>query len=370
MELEKPPWTVQNFHDKASGIIEEIRSRGKLPVLVGGTHYYMQSLLFPKSLVNNDERKERVNDDEEEQTWPILAAESAVMLEELRRIDPEMANRWHPRDGRKIRRSLQIWLQTGRRASDVYREQQGNLRAHSLEILEDTETAQINATFDMDENHDPLVLWTYCSPEILDQRLAKRVDSMISNGLLEEVHSMYSLLQTQAAQGNKIDDTRGIWIAIGFKEMLPYVTSPVKTAEEKQEGVQRMKAATRQYAKSQNRWIHLKLLHAMKEAGLERNIFLLDATDTSQFAWSIEAIAGNIVSAFLAGDSLPVSTELSDLAKKMLLPKVKETSHARYCEACKKTMMFETEWLKHLKSKGHKNAIKPKVDWKAMYPKK
>ena len=368
VKLEEEPWTVQNFHNKASGIMEEIRSRGKLPVMVGGTHYYTHSLLFPKSLVEDSDRTEHVNVEEEERKWPILAADSETMLEELRKVDPKMATRWHPKDGRKIRRSLQIWLQTGKRASDVYREQKEKEQpsvndVYAWENSDDAGTPENTGT------HDPLVFWTYSSPEVLNQRLDKRVDSMVSNGLLEEVQSMRGFLQTQAQQGNVIDDTRGIWIAIGCKEMLPYITNSSKTNEEKQEGIQRTKIATKQYAKRQNHWIRLKLLHAMKEAGLERNIFLLDATDITQFSLHVEMVAKNITSAFLAGDSLPVPATLSNPAKEMLLSEIKESRYARYCEACDKTMMFEREWLKHLRSKGHKNAIKPKVDWKTLYPK-
>lgn len=383
VQLDEAPWTVHDFHSKASRIMEEIRSRGKVPVLVGGTHYYTQSLLIPNSLVNSEDRKERLDESEEEEKWPILAGDSEAMLEELRRVDPEMAKRWHPRDRRKIRRSLHIWLHTGRRASDLYREQQEESssaevpdrleRSESTRVYGNSQNAEVlegPRDCESERHHDPLVLWTYSSPGILDQRLDERVESMVSNGLLDEVHSMHAFLQSQAQQGHMIDDTRGIWIAIGCKELLPYVTSAsTRTEEAKQEGIQRTKAATRQYAKRQNRWIHLKLLHAMKAAGLERNMFLLDATDISQFSAKVEAVAADITRAFLAGESLPVPTSLSALAEEMLLPKAKETRSARYCDACDKTMMFEAEWLQHLRSKGHKNAMKPKVDWRAMYPK-
>ena len=362
VKLEEDPWTVRQFHAGASRTIEDIRSRGKLPVLVGGTHYYLQSLLFPKSLVEDGNLAGHMNEEEQERRWPILAADSETMLEELRRVDPEIAQKWHPRDRRKIRRSLQVWLQTGRRTTEVYREQNEHSSKASAEICEVSENS---GNDQIPQAHDPLIFWTYSSPSVLNQRLEKRVDDMISNGLLGEVESMHRSLQIQAQQGNVIDDSRGAWIAIGYKEMLPYITKPSPSNEEKEESIERTKISTKQYAKRQNRWIRLKLLHAVKEAGMERNMFLLDATDLAQFSSRVETAAGNIISAFLAGDTLPEPARLSDAAKEMLLLEAKATRKSQYCKACNKTVMSDLQWLDHLKSKGHKHAIKPKVDWKS-----
>ena len=361
VKLGDDPWTVLQFCTRANSIIEEIRSRGKLPVVVGGTHYYLQALLFPKSLVGDDVPTQHIDEEEEERKWPILAAESETMLDELKKVDPEMAQGWHPRDRRKIRRSLQIWLQTGRKASEVYREQKSvspklnsDLNRHAGD-LEEAESLQ---------HQDPLVFWTYSSPLTLNQRLDKRVDSMMSNGLLDEVRSMHHYLQDHT-----VDDNRGIWIAIGCKEMLPYIANPDPTGKEKDEGIERTKIATRQYAKRQNRWIRLKLLHAAQQAGLGRKVFLLHSTDVEHFSTNVEETADNITSSFLAGTALPSPSTLSDAAKEMMLLASKETRNAQHCEACDKTLMSEAEWLGHLTSKGHKRAMKPKVDWQTLYPK-
>ena len=367
VRLGENPWTVRQFHAAASKIIEDIKLRGKLPVLVGGTHYYLQSLLFPKSLIEDDDQAKPINEEEEDRRWPILAADTDTMFEELRRVDPEIAQRWHPRDRRKIRRSLQIWLQSGRRASELYQEQKQSSSRVGTELHGDSKDAE---NIQDSLKYDHLIFWTYSSQPILNQRLDDRVDSMVSDGLLEEVRSMHSFLQAQSQQGNVLDDSRGVWIAIGCKEMLPYITKPFPTDEEKEEGIRNTKIATRQYAKGQDRWIRLKLLHAVKEAGLERNMFLLDATDVAQLSSNVETAAGNLTSTFLAGDTLPEPASLSDVAKEKLAPEARETINAQYCEACDKTLMSDIQWLNHLKSKRHKYATKPKVDWKAMYPKK
>ena len=362
--LGEDPWTVRQFHAGASKIIENIRSRGKLPILVGGTHYYLQSLLFPKSLLERGELEEHTTEEEEARKWPILATDSKTMLEELRRVDPVIAERWHPGDRRKIRRSLHIWLQTGRRASDVYQEQTDPSSNRRSESRDDSAFANHD---EAPQLHDPLIFWTFSSPPVLEKRLEQRVDSMVSNGLLEEVQSMHRFCQTQAQQGKIIDRGRGVWIAIGYKEMLPYITNPTPSNKDRDECIHRTKMSTKQYAKRQNRWIRLKLLPAAKEAGIEKKLFLLDGG--SNPSTNVETVAGDLTSAFLAGETLPEPEGLSDAARAMLPVEAKERCKSHYCKACDKTVMSDRQWLAHVESKGHKNAVRPKVDWKALYPK-
>ncbi len=367
IKLGEDPWTIRQFSARARSVIEDIRSRGKLPVLVGGTHYYLQSLLFPGSLVEDECGARHVDEEEEERKWPILAADSKTLWDELRRVDPDMAQTWHPQDRRRIRRSLQIWFQTGRKASELYQEQEHSSPTRKGGVYDRYEgTDEVEGL----QNSDPLIFWTYSSSSALNQRLNNRVDTMLSNGLLDEIRSMHHYQQAQAQQGITVDESRGIWIAIGCKEMLPYIASLYSTDGEKAEGIERTKIATRQYAKRQSRWIRIKLLHAAKQAGLDGKVFLLDATDAEHFSTNVETAAKSITTSFLAGDVLPEPTTLSDAAKEMMQLESKEARSARYCEACDKTMMSEPEWLGHLTSKGHKNATKPKVDWRALYPEK
>lgn len=360
VRLEEAPWTVRQFHKRATSLIDEIRSRGRLPILVGGTHYYTQSLLFKDSLVEVNE-SDSLPREEQEQTWPILDASTGDMLQELQRVDPVMAQRWHPRDRRKIRRSLEIWLKTGKKASDFYEAQRErrptNGSREGSELLEGSSVG-----------NDVLVLWTNASADVLNSRLDKRVDNMISEGLLKEVESMYEFVHNQERQGITIDRTRGIWVAIGFKEFQPYFSSQSASEEWKKVGIERTKIATRQYAKRQTRWIRLKLLRAMQESGLGQYMFPLDATDLSQWPRRVEERAVDITEAFLHGQAIPPETA-PEAANGLLVSEQTQDRCARYCEACDKTLMSDTEWVGHLKSKGHRSAIRPKIDWRALYPK-
>ena len=354
LELGEEPWTVRQFHERAINVVRDIRNRGKLPIIVGGTQYYIQSLLLPNTIIEED-KSEFVVAEQQATTWPILNASTEEMLEELRKADPDMASRWHPKDRRKIRRSLEIWLQTGRKASDIYSEQRDRVDEPRLNC-------------DIPISDDPLVFWTHAPSAQLNPRLDSRVDDMISHGLLHEVVSMFEFAQARNKEGMMLDQSRGIWVAIGYKEFLPYMANKHGPESMLEEGTKRTKVATRQYCKRQTRWIRLKLFAAMKDAGLCRNMFLLDATDVTKWSSNVEAMARDITRLFLSGNQLPPPKSCSDLAMDMLVTEEKQERLARYCEACDKTLMSEVEWLRHLKSKSHRGTTRPKIDWHTLYP--
>lgn len=371
IKLQEEPWTVKEFLSQATTVISEIRSRGRLPILVGGTHYYTQSLLFEGSVVT--EESEGITQHEKQvQDWPVLNAGTEEILQELRRVDPEMAMRWHPNDRRKLRRSLELYLKTGKKASEIY-DQQQKVRAKQCELttIDDSLDTDSKSRLGIQapRQHAKLVFWLHASSEVLLERLEKRVDSMITQGLLEEATSMFAFLQHQGRQNIAVDQSRGIWVAIGFKELLPYIMDESKPASLRQEGIERTKIATRQYAKRQIRWIKLRLQRALDAAGARGNLFLLDGTDLSQWSLEVEGKASTIITDFLLDRTLPQPESLSCAAKEILLLTEENARSARFCETCDKTLMSEQEWIKHLKSKGHKNAIRPKVDWDALYSK-
>ena len=370
IKLDGEPWNVGRFKNQAIKIIEEIRSRGKLPILVGGTHYYTQSLLFRDSIVGDEtEEAEGTLTKAQEQTWPILGASTEEMLQELQKVDPFMAKRWHPNDRKKIKRSLEIYCMTGRRASDIYGEQrkrrstrkfdyhgnEGNLYGDEYKTTKHLPISPLR--------YDSLILWTHSSTKELKSRLDGRVDVMLNDGLLSEIESMHALFKNLKSEGRAIDVTQGIWVAIGYKELLPYIKasqtnskSPKDLESLKQEGITQTKDHTRQYARRQIRWIRRKLIHALDYSKLTRTLFLLDGSDLSRWSNDVEGPANNLVSDFLAGKPLPDPFSISEAAEALLQPAEKEDMAARYCKTCAKTLMSETEWQNHVKGKGHKRA--------------
>lgn len=347
--LASVPWHVAEFKQRATALIDEIRSRGKLPILVGGTHYYVDSILFNDVILNHVQ-------EEESKTFPILDEPTDVLLAELRKVDPEMAERWHPNDRRKIQRSLEIYLQTGKPASAHYEEQ------------ELQRSPPVDDATDSGKPWENLLFWVFSQREALCERLDNRVDGMLRNGLLDEVRELAEHKERMAAEGTDVDMTKGIWQAIGFKQLASHVLSPPEDATARQasekSALDDMKTATRRYANYQNRWIRLKQLPRLQRCGETaiNSLYVLDSTDAQRYHEKVVTPASSIVGQFLAGTPLPNPRDLSDVARDVLLKAtetvVKETIKQRTCELCKTVILTEEAWERHIKSSGHRKHMK------------
>ena len=345
---------------------------------MGGTHYYTQSVLFKDTLL--EDTVPHISIEELERRWPILCASSDEMLEELKRVDPETAKSWHPKDKRKIRRSLEIWLTTGQRPSEAYEKQKQRTKGHNdsghrggeVEEVESEEPQEVSqhsmGGSASSLQHDPLVLWTHVSQSSLRSRLDGRTESMLNQGLLAEVESMYLSLQKQERADKVIDQSRGIWVAIGYKEFTPYLLA-LQKGETNQKELEKLKHAaieatqirTRQYAKYQIRWIRTKLLSALSDAGFENRLFLLDGSDASNWAKDVSDIGEDITAAFLEGSDLPDPISLCPAATDMLSLAGKQERMLRHCDVCNKSTMTDDSWQDHLKSAKHRNTIRTKA---------
>jgi tRNA dimethylallyltransferase len=365
--LDEEPWRVGMFKRKASQIIKEIRSRGRLPIVVGGTHYYTQSLLFGDSLVSDnidgDEGMQtELSNQEISEKFPILDSPTEAILERLREVDPKMADRWHPNDRRKIRRSLEIFLLSGKKASDIYAEQKegkySNITADPVEV---EESGQLIS--------DHLLFWVHSDSEILKKRLDGRVDKMLEAGLLQEVKSMNEFLHKQAACGITVDRSRGIWVSIGWKEFEPYLCaletgseSTKRLGELYELSIEQTKSATRQYARRQTRWIRLKLMPALSDQNALDKLYLLDGSDIKSWAINVSKPAIEIADSFLAGHELHAPSELSEAAKHLLIPENtlddRGISIRQECDICNVVCVQEGQWQTHLKSRRHRQLLK------------
>jgi tRNA dimethylallyltransferase len=81
-------------------------------VLVGGTNYYVQSLLWPMSLISSATEGSSSSDEQEEEDG-ISSMDTKTLYKELQKVDPIMAAKWHPSDRRKIAKSLKVSVMTG-----------------------------------------------------------------------------------------------------------------------------------------------------------------------------------------------------------------------------------------------------------------
>lgn len=350
--LSDVPWDVTEFKKHALETIREIRSRGNLPILVGGTHYYVEPLLFTDAILDEVQQ-------DETKSFPILEASTEEMLAELRRVDPEMAEKWHPNDRRKIQRSLEIYLHTGKTASALYAEQQERKEAAAAAEAENSPW----------EN---LLLWVYSERDVLCDRLDKRVDKMFTNGLAEEVKELHQFKTESAANGTVMDMTKGIWQSIGYKQLEPY-TAAVAAGESAEElaklrdsGLEDMKTATRRYANYQNKWIRGKQIPRLKQRGGAAldSLYVLDSTDVARYQEKVVTPAAALVSQFLNGEPRTPPSALSDLARTVLEtatePPAKQIPRQRTCELCQTTLVTEEAFNRHIKSAGHRRAMKKK----------
>jgi tRNA dimethylallyltransferase len=380
--LDEPTWVVGTFVKRALGVIEEIRGRGKLPILVGGTHYYTQSFLFHDRLAEAEEDGEREEgskkDREEaqgpiedlEDKYPILKESTEKLLAKLQQVDPVMAERWHPNDRRKIQRSLEIYLQTGRKASEIYAEQR-------LAQSTSSSSADPSSSEDSGLRFPTLLFWIHAETETLRARLDSRVDKMLQRGLLDEVRTLHDYAVEHSAQ-QPIDDSRGIWVSIGYKEFSAY-TAALASGEAnetelqalKDEAVERTKIATRQYAKRQTRWIRIKLLQALQAAHATSSLYLLDGTSIADFEAKVLSPAADVTRTFLSGEPMPDPKDMSEAAAEVLTaaaatqgsesatPTPKKWLRQK-CELCGVTCVTEKQWEAHARSRAHRRLVSKK----------
>ena len=368
VDLEAEAWRIGQFKQEALRLIDDIRSRGKLPILVGGTHYYTQAVLFKDSLVGEGKERDEIDDETSSpsetatstsQKWPFLDSPPEVLMEKLREVDPAMAARWHPKDGRKIRRSLEIYFETGRPASEIYAEQKAS-KAKALSQQEG-----------LLRFSNTLIFWVHAEKETLNKRLVSRIDTMVEQGLMEEARTMFDYLKDKRSQGIEVVSTSGVWISIGFKELAPYFAAvdEGKASESELEALkesclEQVRIATRQYGVSQVKWIRNKLWRALSEAGMVERLYLLDSTNVDQWKQCITEPSENLFQSMIQGNTTPDPKSLSALAKEVLGAKeakarISSTDTTCFtCDMCNKTMAGEEQWKIHLESRYHKGAIR------------
>ncbi|EXJ62489.1 hypothetical protein A1O7_02927 [Cladophialophora yegresii CBS 114405] len=376
IDLREQPWSVQHFVRESSRIIDAIRARGKLPIIVGGTIYYTFSLLFNDAILSTadgdfGEGSHIESADKAAADFPILSAPTEEIFAKLREVDPEMARRWHPNDRNKIRRSLEIYLKSGRKASNIYAEQRQSIAEdRDGDDAKDIQPTRDNATAErkMSLRYPSLILWLEAEDAVLKQRLDARVDAMVADGLCDEVVQMAKFASDLRNQSQSLDLTKGIWASIGYKEMKPWLEEQqasgidfARLVAAKEEGIEAVKASTRRYAKRQNRFVRIRLAKALNAAGRYELLYLLDCTDLTRWPTTVGGPAEGLLEAFVQGHEMPRAKTLSDMAEN-ILSRIEQDSmvgdrQARHCVVCNKTLMTEKEWNGHLASRSHKKVI-------------
>lgn len=212
--LPNEEFNVVKFKELAEKYIEEIIAKGKLPIIVGGTGLYISSLMdnisFSESQCDWELREELKKEAEE------FGAE--YLHDKLKQVDEEAANNIHPNNIKRVIRALEVFYQTKKPISYHNEISRGVPSKYSF-IL-------IGLTMDR---------------QYLYERINKRVDIMLDNGLVEEVKSLAML---------GFSDSITAMQGIGYKEILAYLEG--KNSLE--EAVEIIKRDSRRYAKRQLTW--------------------------------------------------------------------------------------------------------------------
>lgn len=207
------PFSVAKFQQMALEAIEQIRGRGVLPLVVGGTGLYVKALLdgfqIPPTAANEALRRE---------LWQeVRQGGSASLHARLQQVDPQAASRIHPNDAVRIIRALEVYFVTGRPISEWQSSQPssqiGRARRFGLTLPR----------------------------EMLYRRINERVEQMIARGWLDEVRRLLEAGYDPALPAMR---------SLGYAELVQVVRGKMTLAE----AVARIQRETRRFAKRQLTW--------------------------------------------------------------------------------------------------------------------
>ena len=232
-------FSVAKYKKAAYEKIEDIFSRGKLPIIVGGTGLYVDAVINNTEFLDYEQSdiRQRLEDRAREEGIEVL-------FNELERIDPNTAERLHLNDRKRIIRALEVYYSTGKTLTEQ------NELSHLKESDYNFLLIELNA---LDRQY-------------LYDRINKRVDLMMDQGLLSEAKEFFSKPISSTAKQ-----------AIGYKELKPYLDSEISLND----AVEKLKMETRRYAKRQLTWFRkysdrIKTVYIDEGEPLKRCIEIID----------------------------------------------------------------------------------------------
>ncbi|CAO1947378.1 unnamed protein product [Urochloa humidicola] len=336
-------FTCRDFRDHAVPIIQEILDRGGLPVVVGGTNFYIQALVSP-FLFDDMAQDCTLNDHPDD--IGLTSDDEGGGYERLKEIDPTAAQRIHPNDHRKIKRYLELYATTGALPSNLF-------RGEAAKKWGRTSSSRFDCCF----------LWVDADLQVLDNYVNQRVDCMMDAGLLDEVCNIYD---PDAVY------TQGLRQAIGVREFDEFFrlyltrkesdrdnvassTTMVAVCDDQlksllDEAVSQLKANTRRLVRRQRRRLH----RLSKDFGW--NLHRVDATKAFCCnSWNKEVVEPcvDVVERFLSdGTACTPSMGCSDGIGE------RELWTQYVCEACdNRVLRGGHEWEQHRQGRGHRKRV-------------
>ncbi|MGE8203989.1 tRNA (adenosine(37)-N6)-dimethylallyltransferase MiaA [Heyndrickxia sp. NPDC080065] len=219
IDIKEPnePFSVAEFQEKVRGEIDEISQRKALPMIVGGTGLYIQSVIYDYQF-SDAPRDETIRNYYEKKAKEEGNLSIYHILQEK---DQESAEKIHPNNIRRVIRALEVIHATGKTLTEYQKQQKPDLLYN---------TVLIGLTMDREKIYE---------------RINLRVDKMMEEGLLDEVKDLYerNIRNVQSIQ------------AIGYKEIYDYLDGKVTLDE----AIENLKQNSRRYAKRQLTWFRNKM---------------------------------------------------------------------------------------------------------------
>ncbi|NLP47033.1 MAG: tRNA (adenosine(37)-N6)-dimethylallyltransferase MiaA [Epulopiscium sp.] len=207
-------WNVTLFQKKAKQHIEQIYHKNKIPILLGGTGFYIQSVIYDIDFTEMEVDFEYRNQLQHLQNQ----YGNDYLHKKLEKVDPISAQKIHPNNIKRIIRALEYYTQTGIPISQHNEQQRQKNTPYQLSFFALT----------MDRHR-------------LYQRINQRVEKMINDGLIEEVQNLLT-----SGYSPELVSMQGL----GYKELIPYINGQ-QTLEE---AIYTLKRDTRHFAKRQLTW--------------------------------------------------------------------------------------------------------------------
>lgn len=364
------PMTVVDYRNRALEVIDRLFDQNKIPVIVGGTQYYIESLLYDvlidadkvkkEDFLFNQDKKQQINISQTESdvnhenifSNPILMSSfrevsSPHLHAILTVLDAESASVLHPNEKRKIIRALQVMQRNnGKTYSSLLQEQQSKSGGSSLGgPLRFAKT---------------IIFWTHTQEDLLNKRLDDRVDDMLSNGLIQELQDFYEkYADARIERGFKPDYSEGIFQAIGFKDFHNYLILEERKRTKRllEDCLYDMKVQTRKYAKKQMKVIRNRMIEATDRQ--VPPIFLLDSSKPEEWNEVVRDKAFQILHSFMTQQSFPI--DLQPLNNLPQTHKNIDRKTIKRCDICDKVLQGDQQWAAHVSSKGHKALSKMKT---------
>ena len=210
-------FSAADYAPRAKAALEDIFSRGKLPIFCGGTGLYLDSVVRATAFEASEPEPEY-----REYLWKMAEEEGGVdrLHEMLLEVDPVSAEAIHKNNVKRVIRALEIYRSAGVPKSVL-----------------DEKSKATESEYDV-----RAIGLRYSDRDVLYERINKRVDIMVSDGLLSEVERLYG--------DGALKDSYTASQAIGYKEFLAYLRGEMSL----EGAIEELKRATRRYAKRQMTW--------------------------------------------------------------------------------------------------------------------